>query len=218
LAERTGRAGGTIRMTAPKTPGSRFLGTWLAQFLRQHPAIQIELDLNDRLVNLPEQGYDLALRVGPLADSSLVARPLGSSERLLVAAPDCIARHGRPVSLAQLEELPCIGFGEQRSGRGTWVLLQGKRSQSVRFDPVLRCDDMATTLQACLGGAGVALIPSFVCRDALQSGALQRILPEWSGPSAQFYLVYPDRRLMPARVQRLVEFLIERGKSAGAQL
>lgn len=218
LTDRTGREGGTIRMTAPQTPGGRFLGEWLARFLRQHPDIHIELDLNDRVVNLLEQGYDLALRVGPLADSSLVARPLGSSERLLVAAPDSITQHGRPESPAQLAELPCVGFGEQRSGHGTWLLRHGKRSQRLRYNPVLRCDDMATTFQACLAGVGVALIPAFVCRSALGSGALDRILPDWSGPPAKFYLVYPERKLIPKRVRLLIEFLIDCGKSEGACL
>lgn len=218
LTEGTGREGGTIRMTAPQTPGGRFLGEWLAQFLRQHGDIRIELDLNDRVASLFEQGYDLALRVGPLTDSSLFARPLGTSERLLVAAPDCTARHGRPESPAHLAELPCIGFGEQRSGHYTWMLKHGKRSQPVRFNPVLRCNDMATALRVCLSGAGVALIPAFVCRSALESGALERILPEWSGPPAKFYLVYPERKLLPKRVRLLIEFLVNRVKSEGARL
>lgn len=218
LTDRTGREGGTIRMTAPQTPGGRFLGKWLARFLRQHPDIRIELDLNDRVVNLLEQGYDLALRVGPLADSSLVARLLGSSERLLVAAPDCIEQYGRPETPAQLVELPCVGFGEQRSGHGTWLLRHGKRSQRIRYNPVMRCDDMATTFQACKAGVGAALIPAFVCRSALESGALDHILPDWSGPPARFHLVYPERRLIPKRVRLLIEFLIDCGKAEGSRL
>lgn len=213
LTDRTGREGGTIRMTAPHTPGGRFLGDWLAQFLRQHPDIHIELDLSDRVVSLLEQGYDLAMRVGPLADSSLVARPLGSSERLLVASPACIEQHGRPESPARLADLPCVGFGEQRSGHGTWLLSLGKRTERVHYHPVLRCDDMATIFRACVAGAGVALIPDFVCRDALESGELVRVLAEWRGPPAKFYLVYPERKLLPVRVRLLIDFLIERGKS-----
>ena len=218
LSDWLGHEGGTIRMTAPKTPGGRFLGEWLARFLRQHPDIRIELDLSDRVANLVEQGYDLALRVGPLADSSLVARPLGSSERLLAAAPDCIARYGRPETPDQLAQLPCVGFGEQRSGHGTWLLKHGRRSQRVRYKPVLRCDDMATIYQAVLAGVGVALMPTFVCRGALESGALDRILPDWSGPTARFYLVYPERRLMPARVRLLIDFLIACGKADRSRL
>lgn len=217
LATRTGRAGGTIRMTAPMTPGGRFLGTWLARFLCAYPDIRIELDLSDRIVNLYEQGYDLALRVGPLADSALVARSLGGSERLLVATPECIARTARPDTPARLTELPCIGFGEQRSGFGTWTLLQGRRVQTVRYRPVLRCNDMATILQACRAGAGIALIPDFVCREALQSGELERVLPDWHGPPAEFYLVYPERRLLPGRVRLLVEFLLDCSRSVQAE-
>lgn len=217
LAVGTGRAGGTIRMTAPKTPGGRFLGAWLAHFLAEYPDIRIELDLNDRVVSLHEQGYDLALRVGPLADSTLVARSLGSSERMLVAAPDVFARHDRPAAPAQLEGLPCIGFGEQNSGIGTWSLQRGRRVRQVRFEPILRCDDMATILQVCRGGAGIALIPDFVCHEALQAGELERVLPDWRGPAAQFYLLYPERRLLPERVRLLVDFLVACSKTGQAR-
>jgi DNA-binding transcriptional LysR family regulator len=213
LKDQTAREGGTIRMTAPKTPGGLFLGAWLAKFLQAHPDIRIELDLDDRMLNLHEHAYDIALRVGPLQDSSLLARPLARSARWLVATPDYLARHGRPESPEQLETLPCIGFGEQRSGHGVWTLERGKRTRQVRYKPVLRCDDMATSLQVCLNGAGIALIPAFVCQDALAAGELERVLPAWQGQPAQFYLVYAERKLLPKRVRWLIEHLVECGKT-----
>jgi DNA-binding transcriptional LysR family regulator len=218
LSESSQQEGGILRMTAPKAPGGTFLGVWLAEFLQLHPNIRIELDLSDQMSNLFEQGYDLALRVGPLTDSSLIARKLGASERLLVAAPEYLKQHGHPEDPAELSKYNCIGFSEQRSGRGTWLLNRSKQSRKkqstqVNFYPVIRNDDMATTLCMTREGAGIAMIPSFVCNDSLGSGQLQRVLPQWHGPTAEFYLVYMERELMPNRLRLLVDFLIQKARS-----
>jgi DNA-binding transcriptional LysR family regulator len=218
LVNSTQREGGTLRMTAPKAPGGQFLGIWLAEFLRLHPHIHIELNLSDQMANLFEQGDDLALRVGPLADSTLVARKLGSSERILVAATDYIQQHGQPSSPTELIQHRCIGFGEQRSGLSSWILTRGKQAQRVSFNPALLTDDMATALCATQTAAGIAMIPAFVCRESLESKTLQHVLPQWSGPVAEFYLVYPERELMPKRVRLLVNFLAKRAKSESWRL
>lgn len=213
LLEDTQREGGTIRMTAPKTPGGYFLGVWLAKFLQLHPQINIELDLNDHIVNLFEQGYDLALRVGPLADSTLIAKKLGVSERILVAAPEYLKQHGQPESPGDLAQHQCISFGEQRSGRSSWILTQGKRSQQVNFYSSLRCDDMSTAMRVAQAGAGITLIPTFVCRELLDPKVLQHTLPNWHGPAAEFYLVYTEKKLIPNRVRLLVDFLTEQARA-----
>jgi DNA-binding transcriptional LysR family regulator len=213
LSESTQQEGGTLRMTAPKTPGGYFLGTWLAEFLQLYPSIRIELDLSDHVVNLFEQGYDLALRVGPLADSALIARKLGISERILVASPDYLKQYGQPESPAELSQHQCISFGEQRSGRSSWVLTHGTQTQQVNFYSALRCDDMATTMQITQAAAGISLIPAFVCRESLESGSLQRVLPQWVGPAAEFHLVFTERELMPNRVRLLVDFITERARA-----
>jgi DNA-binding transcriptional LysR family regulator len=218
LSESSQQEGGILRMTAPKAPGGTFLGVWLAEFLQLHPHIRIELDLSDQISNLFEQSYDIALRVGPLTDSSLIARKLGTSERLLVAAPEYLKQHGHPEDPAELSKYDCIGFSEQRSGRGTWLLNRSKQSRKkqstqVNFYPVIRNDDMATTLCMTREGAGIAMIPSFVCNESLVSGQLQRVLPQWYGPTAEFYLVYMERELMPNRLRLLVDFLIQKARS-----
>jgi DNA-binding transcriptional LysR family regulator len=213
LSESTQQEGGTLRMTAPKTPGGYFLGTWLAEFLQLYPSIRIELDLSDHVVNLFEQGYDLALRVGPLADSALIARKLGISERILVASPDYLKQYGQPESPAELSQHQCISFGEQRSGRSSWVLTHANQTQKVNFYSALRCDDMATTMQITQAAAGISLIPAFVCRESLESGSLQRVLPQWVGPAAEFHLVFTERELMPNRVRLLVDFITERARA-----
>lgn len=213
LAESTHQEGGTLRMSAPKTPGGYFLGIWLAEFLQRYPHIHIELDLTDRIVNMFEQKYDLALRVGPMIDSSLIARKLGESERLLVAAPDYLRMYGLPKSPEELSQHKCIGFGEQHSGQSSWVLSQNKQTQRIRFHSALRCDDMATNMRLVLSDAGISMIPAFVCKESLTAGNLQRVLPQWYGPTAEFYLVYTEREFMPNRLRLLVEFLTERSQT-----
>ncbi|MCK5002936.1 MAG: LysR family transcriptional regulator [Gammaproteobacteria bacterium] len=218
LNESSQREDGTVLMTAPKASGGQFLSIWLSAFIQQHPHIRVELDLNDYMLNLVEKGYDLALRVGPMADSALVARKLGQSHRILVASKDYIKQHGKPESPTELNQHRCIGFSEQRSGRELWLLNNDKQSQRINFNPVLRSNDMATTHRTCLSGTGIALIPTFVCRASIESGNLQQVLPQWHGPTAEFYLVYPEKELMPRRVRLLVDFLVDQAQKNNTNL
>ncbi len=213
LAQSTQREDGTVLMTIPKAPAGEFMGAWLSAFIQQHPHIRIELNVNDHMVNLFEKGYDLALRVGPLADSTLLARKLGQSERILVASNDYIKQHGQPKSLTELSQHHCIGFSEQQNGKELWQLTSGNKSDRIKFIPVLRSNDMTTTLRTAQAGAGIALIPAFVCRQSIQAGSLQQILSQWHGPIAEFYLVYPEKELMPKRVRLLIDFLIKRAQT-----
>lgn len=213
LAEEMQCEEGVIKMAAPRMPGSTFLGAWLAEFLQHYPHIRVELDLSDNMVHLFDQGYDLALRVGPMVSSSLISRRLAKTQRILVASSDYLKRHGQPVSPDELARCQCISFGEQSSGRERWMLTAGEKSQQVSFKPVLRSDDMAAILQITQASGGIALIPVFVCRDKLEKGKLQRVLPKWSGPEAVFYLVYPEKELMPMRVRILLKFLLEKAEA-----
>ncbi len=209
----TAEEGGTLRMTAPKATGGYFLGNWLAAFIQRHPKIRIELNLSDDFVNIFEQGYDLALRVGPLTDSSLIARKLGTSKRFLVAAPCYRSPDPLPATPSSLPRHRCIGFGKQRSGLIVWTLSRGNETERITVDPILQCDDMVTTLSAVESGLGIAMIPAFVCQESLKQGRLVRVLPQWEAPAAAFFLVYPDRKLMPKRLRLLIDFLLLRTKT-----
>lgn len=213
LAESMQREEGVIKIAAPKMPGKTFLGIWLAEFINRYPHIHIQLDLSNSMIQLFDQGYDLALRVGPMVDSSLISRKLAKTQRILVASPEhYIQEHKQPTIPKDLRQHRCISFSEQFSGQETWIIKNKERSQQIHFKPAFRSNDMATTLQITQSGGGIALIPFFVCRDLLEQGRLQRILPEWSGPEAEFYLVYPEKELMPIRVKILLEFLSEKAQ------
>jgi DNA-binding transcriptional LysR family regulator len=213
LAEDMQREDGVIRIAAPQMPGATFLGAWLAEFLVLYPHIRIELDLSNNIVHLFDQGYDLALRVGPMVSSSLISRRLSKTQRILVASTEYLKQYGIPLCPDELASFRCISFGEQSSGQDVWIIKAEEKSQRVNFKPVLRSDDMATILQITQAGGGIAMIPVFVCRDLLAQGVLQRVLPEWNGPEAVFYLVYPEKELMPVRVRILLEFLLEKAKT-----
>ncbi len=210
LAEGMQREDGVIKMAAPRMPGETFLGAWLAEFLQLYPRIRVELDLSDHIVHLFDQGYDLALRVGPMASSSLISRQLSKTQRILVASKAYLKSHGQPVTPQDLINFSCLSFGTQSSGRDVWIIKTKTETQRIHFKPALRSDDMATILQIIASGGGIALIPIFVCRDLLEQGKLQHILPQWNGPEALFYLVYPEKELMPTRVRILLEFLSEK--------
>lgn len=203
---------GTVRMTAPKAPGGYFLGRWLAEFMNCYPMIHIELDLTDKKISLFEGNYDLALRVGPLADSSLIARKLGTSKRTLVASPEYLKSKGLPKCPEDLVKFQCIGFSKQSSGQCVWPLTKKGQTRSFSFNPNLRNDDMATTLCLTEAGAGIAMIPIFVCRESIELKKLVPVLTDWSGPEASFYLLSQERELMPSRVRLLKEFLINKAK------
>jgi len=213
LAERSQREEGVVKMAAPRMPGGTFLGRWLAEFLALHSQIRVELDLSDNMVNLFDQGYDLALRVGPMADSSLISRQLAKSQRILVASKAYIKQYGQLSALEELEQHRCISFSEQCSGRDTWTLTKTGKSQRISFNPAIRCDDMSTVLRITQMGGGIALTPVFICRDLLNQKQLQQILPQYSGPEAEFYLVYPERELIPKRVRLLLDFLSDKARA-----
>lgn len=212
LAEGMQREGGVIKMAAPRMPGATFLGAWLAEFLTLYPHIRVELDLSDTVVHLFDQGYDLALRVGPMTSSSLISRRLSNTQRILVASKHYLELNGKPSSPNDLENFDCISFGEQSSGQDLWLIKKEEQIKRVIFKPIFRCDDMATILQMSQAGTGIALIPIFVCRDLLEQGQLQKVLPQWRGPEAVFYLVYPEKELMPTRVKLLLEFFLQKAE------
>ncbi len=213
LAEGMQREDGVIKMAAPRMPGETFLGVWLAEFLQLYPHIRVEIDLSDHIVHLFDQGYDLALRVGPMASSTLISRQLSKTQRILVASSGYLKSYGEPASPDELKHFRCISFGTQSSGKDVWILKTATERQRINFKPVLRSDDMATILQITQSSGGIALIPVFVCRNLLEQGQLQQVLPQWNGPEALFYLVYPEKELMPMRVRILLEFLSKKAAS-----
>lgn len=215
LAEITARdvllkPSGLIRMAAPMTFGIAHLAPVLPSFLDRYPDIDLTLDFDDTAVDLVAEGYDLALRIASLADSSLRARRLCRVRLLLVATPAYLDRIGRPRHPRSLEPHKSFVYTNTRApgmirlrtadAGQEYVLAQASR---------LRANNAEGFLPALRSGQGFGLFPEFMVWNDLQAGLLERILPEWEAPPIAIYLVTPPSPLRPARVDALVDYLVE---------
>lgn len=203
---------GLLRVTAPLS--FSMLGPLLAEFLARYPDVQVELVCTDRLVDLVNEGFDVAIRAGALHDSSLVARALGTIERVLVASPAYLAARGSPAAPAELAQHACIAFAAG-ANPGTWSLHAGERTAEIRVRARLLVNDFEMMCEAARAGLGVAFIARFACQGDLQSGRLQRLLPAWSSAFTPVHALYPTTRHLSPKVLAFLD-VIRAGLSLGA--
>jgi DNA-binding transcriptional LysR family regulator len=191
---------GAVRVTAPVDLGLWVLAPMVARFVRKHPKIRVEVALTGRVVDLMAEGFDLAVRAGPLRDSSLIARRIGELQSAPYASPKYLARRGAPASVADLAEHDCVLF-RSTSGKATWELSnEGGQAASVVVSGNVATDDLSFVRRAVLAGAGIGLLPSFLCGRAELAGRLVRVLPAWVLNGAVLHLAYPSARFVPQRV------------------
>jgi DNA-binding transcriptional LysR family regulator len=199
---------GLLRVTAPVVFGSCGLAPLLPKFMAQYPEVRIDLALHDRVVDLVEEGFDVALRSGQLADSGLVARPLAPLQTILCAAPDYLKRRGTPKRVADLAQHDCLGFS-YLTHRDRWRLIGPKDEETVKLDCRLNINNGEALRQAALAGAGIVMQSALLLASDLRSGALIRVLPRHAPPPRPAHLLYlPDRRPTP-KLQRFVEFVLQ---------
>jgi DNA-binding transcriptional LysR family regulator len=200
---------GQLRITAPVSFGARRLAPALAIFLREHPEVQIDLVLNDRVVDLVEEGFDAAIRTGRLADSSLVARPLATYRMLIGASPAYLAERGTPRKPQDLTQHECLNFSYWPQ-RNQWRLSARGVEHNARVSGRLRINNGEALRQAALAGFGIVLQSQALLEEDIRSGRLVHILPRYELPTPPVHLVYrPDRRPTP-KLQRFIEFVLER--------
>ncbi|WKE64106.1 LysR family transcriptional regulator [Gallaecimonas kandeliae] len=195
---------GRLRINGPMSFGTRHLSPLVARFMAQHPELEVRLDLNDRRVDLLEEGYDLAIRIGTLPDSSLVARQLTQCRMLLCAAPAYIAAKGEPQSVDDLAGHQCLKY--RGSGGSThWQL--GDRTLTV--DGPLESNNGEVLTHVAEAGLGIAFQPSFLVEDSIHSGRLRVLLAGQLDRRLGVYGIYPARRHLPAKVSLFLDFLAE---------
>lgn len=199
---------GTVRVTAPVDLGVSMLAGLVARFVRRHPDIHVEMLLTGRLVNLVEEGVDLAIRAGKLDDSSLVARRVGTLEARLLAAPGYLRRHRTPKAVRDLASHACVLFRPRR-GRNSWELSGPKGVERVEVSGPVSADDFAFIRQILLAGGGIGLVPWTTCAQDIERGRLLRVLPEYAAPGGALHVVYPSARYVPQRVALLRDFLVQ---------
>jgi DNA-binding transcriptional LysR family regulator len=196
---------GLLRMAAPLNFTQ--LGALVQSFLDRYPHVRIEIVCSDRLVDLVADGFDLALRVGRLADSTLIARPLGRTRNLLVASPALLAKLGRPEAPEQLPRWPCIAFGGAAE-RAHWELqsLAGKLL-SVPIEPRFVVNEFDVVSAATLSGLGISLLPAQSCVADIRAGRLECVLPQWSSIERPVQAVYPSGRHLSPKVTAFIDHL-----------
>ncbi|UFZ03471.1 LysR family transcriptional regulator [Bradyrhizobium ontarionense] len=200
---------GLVRFAVPMTFGVKKIAPLLPAFLEQYPEVSIDLHMSDATVDLIGEGFDLALRIARLPDSSLVARRLCAMPRYTVAAPSYLERHGRPTHPMHLAEHKCFGYA-YLSTAGVWHYTNAAGEQaSVRPAGQLRVNNGEAVLPAVIAGLGIADLPDFIVGDAIASGEVEVILKGWSQPEGAMHLVMPPGGPRPARVEVLSEFLVK---------
>ena len=198
---------GALRLAAPLGFGQSHLAPILLEFAEAHPQVQLDVDFSDRVVDLVAEGHDLALRIGNLADSTLIARKLAEAPLLVCAAPAFWDRHGIPKRPEDLAALPALSYtGSERIDTWRFTTPDG-RSGAVETQVVMRATNGHFLCLAAEAGLGVALQPSFICADALAAGRLVPALTDHRWPTVTIHLVYPQTRHLSARARALMEFI-----------
>lgn len=213
VAELQATPRGLLRVTAPLSFG--LLGPIVASFLERNPDVQIDLVCTDRVVNLVEEGFDVGVRAGHLADSTLVARRLGVLRRVVVVAPAYLKRHPRPKSPTDLEKHPCITFGSIPTPT-TWALQWGEKRVDVRISARLLANDMEQMRDAARAAIGIALLPEHICAADFRKGRLKRVLADWSSEETPVHAVYPTARHLSPKVAAFVDLLRKEFPAAAA--
>ena len=202
---------GTIRVVCPVTLAHSTIGPLIPLFLERHPLVRIEMQVNNRVVDLVHEGVDVALRVRPTleASGSLVVKNLGNTHGLLVASPIQFEREGRPQSTEELSKLATLAMSAA-DGKTSWKLVgPGGREYDFQHRPVYTADDLLTLKYAAVKGTGMCVLPDYMCRRELRLGELEQVLPGWAPRPGVVHAVFPSRRgLLPA-VRRFLDFLGE---------
>ena len=208
LATRGQRSvGGQLRISTSVAFGRRVLVALVLRYMRANPEVTIDIGFDDRYVNLVEQGVDLAIRMGQMADSTLGARFLGSNPWLMVAAPKYLLEHAQPRTAQDVATHACIVYSSVQ-GDDRWRLTtpEGKLL-SVRVKGPLRSNNLSAVLAAACDGRGLAILPWYVARDAIADARVREVLSDHSLPAQDMHAVFPSPKLVPSKVTSFIDFL-----------
>jgi len=214
ITSRHDEAIGQLRINVPVTYGLLRLAPLWGVFMARHPRVTLEITLSDRLVDLVDDGYDLAVRIARLADSSLVSRRLSSTRMVLCASTGYLARHGAPAHPSELAHHAVLAYALLSTG-DTWAFDGPQGNATVRTRPRMRTNSGDTCRAAALHDLGIILQPDFIVEQDLRSGALVELMPEWRAGELGIHAVYPSRRHVPPKVRLMIDFLADALRAPG---
>jgi DNA-binding transcriptional LysR family regulator len=209
-AEARGAIKGTLRIAAPMTFGILHLAPAITAFMSENPDIDIDIDLNDRRVDVVEEGFDLAVRIGDLEGSSLIARKLAPIRSVLLAAPSRIAKDGMPHSLSDLEGRAGLRYSATPARRAYGGTDPDGTEHVPQLDIRMVANNGEILVDACAQGQGYLLVPSFIAQRAIEAGQVTVLLPEYRFRLIAAYAIYPPGRHLSLKVRRFVDFLVQR--------
>jgi DNA-binding transcriptional LysR family regulator len=202
------RPRGVLTVNAPVSFGSLHLAPVISRFLNRYPEVSVDMTVDDRVLDLVESGFDVAVRIAELPESSLIARRLAPARHVVCAAPAYLERFGEPRDPADLAHHNCLTYAYSRQGP-EWPFDGPGGPETVRVGGNLQVNHGDGLRAAAVAGLGVALLPTFIVGDDLRAGRLQPLLPAYRTRELSIYAVYPERRHLPAKVRAFVDFLVE---------
>lgn len=208
ITDQTAAPRGILRISAPRNFGERTLLDPLFEFTRLHPDVTLDLRLEDRMVDLVEEGIDVALRISRMSDTSLIARKIAETSVAVCAAPSVIKAYGAPKTPEVLKGVPCI-VDTNMTGQANWQFVEDGKTVTVHVDGPVRVNSPVGALVAAQKGLGFALLPSFLSDSAIQKGELVPVLVDYLPQRPFLQAVYPHRRHLSGKVRALIDFLVD---------
>ena len=206
ISTRSVTASGLLKVSVPVSFGIRHLAPLWSEFLSDHPQVTLDVQLADRVIDLVDEGFDLAVRIARLPDSSLISRQLASTRLVLCAAPSYLKRRGTPAHPSELAQHDVLGYSLMAMG-DQWQFTGPEGPLSVKVRPRMWTNNGDSCVAAALQGSGIQLQPTFLIDDELASGQLVEILPQFRSVELGIYAVYPSRKFVLPKVRAMVEFL-----------
>jgi LysR family transcriptional regulator for bpeEF and oprC len=203
-----GEPRGTLRLTCGVEFGLIAVSPWIDCYLERYPEVMVDADFTGRVVDIVHEGFDLAVRVGPLSDSSLAARRLGTLRYGLYAAPAYTERRGVPEHPADLPAHDLIVFSGG-SAPAHWALTRGEQTEQVDLKPRLRVNNSLAVREGAARGLGVALLPELIAAPAVQAGQLHRLLPDWAPPTVPVHAVFASARYLTPKVRAFIDLAVD---------
>ncbi|MGZ3696354.1 MAG: LysR substrate-binding domain-containing protein [Bdellovibrionota bacterium] len=201
--------GGLIKITVPEDIGNELMGKICHDFMTLYPRVEFGLFASNQNVDLVKDAIDLAVRIGPVRDSSMIRKKIGNVGTILVASPDFVTRHGPIHKIEQLEGVPHLAFSVPGERKHSLRLSNGKDTKTVRVEASFSCNNFFALRNMALLGAGFAHMPAFLVRDSLASGALVHLVKDWMVASVPIQILMPQQKEVPPRIRVFIDFLAD---------